>query len=157
MHNEQVLPLILILLVALPVAGCVGQAPKVAGNTTPLVVSEAAGLHQQGLTAYIQGNYTEALDLYNQAIAADPGYVTAWMNKGNVLLQMNRSQEAIDAYDHALSLDRNLSVVWNRRGEALMTTGNYSAALDSFDTALRIDPDLVQAAANRELALKKLQ
>ena len=31
----------------------------------------------------INGNYTEALDLYNMAIAADPGYTRAWIDKGN--------------------------------------------------------------------------
>ena len=39
-------------------------------------------------------DYASALDYYNQSLAADPKYIRAWIDKGNVLVRMNRTDEA---------------------------------------------------------------
>jgi tetratricopeptide (TPR) repeat protein len=120
-------------------------------------VKAAVDLHKAGFNAYIKGNYTTALDLYNQSITADPKYTRAWIEKGNVLVKLNRTAEAISAYDSALALENNLAIVWNSRGEAQMTIGEYAQARDSFDKALTIAPEFPEAKANRDLALAKLK
>lgn len=158
-----VLGLIALLLVTVLSLGCLGNKTETTGTTsspTPLpttAVPAALDLHKQGFAAYSTGNYTAALDLYDRAIAADPGYNRAWIDKGNVLLELNRSAEAIAVYDVVLERNTLVPYVWNNRGKALMAVGNYSAARDSFDRALQIAPEFTEAQENRDRAQKMLQ
>jgi len=123
--------------------------------STPL--GDSADLHQKGFDAYINLDYANALDYYNQSLAADPKYTRAWIDKGNVLVRMNRSAEAVSAYDSALAIDSSIAEVWNLRGKTLMAAGNYTAARDSFDHALQLVPDYREAKDDRNLTLAKLK
>ena len=42
----------------------------------------------------VLGRYEEALEAYEQAIALDPTFPSAWKNKGEVLFQLGRSTES---------------------------------------------------------------
>ena len=152
-----VLAVLALMLVTVLSSGCTGDNAGKNPIMTPAPGPAAVDLHSKGFDAFINGNYTTALDFYNQAITADPKYTRAWMDKGNVLVKLNRTSEAISSYDSALALENNLAIVWNSRGEALMTIGNYTEARDSFDKALQIAPEFATAKANRDLALAKLK
>jgi tetratricopeptide (TPR) repeat protein len=155
--NGIVLVVIAIMLVIVLSSGCTENNAGANPVMTPAPVPAAVDLHKKGFDAYINGNYTTALYFYNQSIAADPKYTRAWMDKGNVLVKLNRTSEAISSYDSALALENDLAIVWNDRGEALMTIGNYTEARDSFDKALQIAPEYANAKANRDLALAKIK
>jgi tetratricopeptide (TPR) repeat protein len=152
-----VLAVLAIMLVTVLSAGCTGDNTDTNPVMTPAPVPAAVDLHSKGFDAYIKGNYTTALDLYTQSITADPRYTRAWMDRGNVLVKLNRTTEAISSYDSALALENNLASVWNSRGEALMTIGKYAEARDSFDKSLQIAPEYATALANRDLADAKLK
>ena len=160
MRRSGIIPAVLaLMLVAVLSVGCTGNNTETT-ETYPLLtppVQAAADLHMKGFEAYENGNYAAALDLYNQSIAADPGYMRAWMDKGNALMQLNRSAEAIAAFDVVLAHEDYVPNVWNSRGKALMATGNYSAARDSFDQALQQAPDFIEAKENLDLVLEKMQ
>jgi tetratricopeptide (TPR) repeat protein len=138
-------------------SGCTGNNAVTHPVTTPTQVPAAVNLHSKGFDSYIKGDYSTALDYFNQSITADPTYTRGWIEKGNVLVKLNRTSEAISSYDSALALENDLALVWNNRGEALMTSENYSEARDSFDKALKIAPDYAKAKENRELVLAKLK
>ena len=156
MHGKEIgLAILFLLLVSIGSSGCMGNSTGTEKYTTPTPIPAAVDFHKKGFDAYIQGNYTEALNFYNQSVTADPKYARAWMDRGLVLADLNRTDEAVSSYDAALSIDNNVAIVWNDRGVALMTMGNYTAALESFDKALEIAPDFAEAKENRNLALKK--
>jgi tetratricopeptide (TPR) repeat protein len=142
-------------------AGCINSNSATNSANQPAMTPQANAaaieLHTEGFAAFTNGNYQAALDFYNQSIAADPKYTRAWMDKGNTLIFLNRTEEAISAYDSALALDKDLALVWNSRGEALMKLGRYSEARDSFDKALQVAPDFALAKVNRNLTLSKLK
>jgi tetratricopeptide (TPR) repeat protein len=148
--------LLLLLLMAMS-SGCVNSNTADQPIITPTPGAAAMGLFDAGFNAYTNGNYETALDDYNKAIAAEPKYVRAWIEKGNVLRRLNRSEEAVSAYDSALALESDLAIVFNSRGEALMTLGRYTEARDSFDKALKIAPGYAKAQENRNLTLAKLK
>jgi tetratricopeptide (TPR) repeat protein len=81
----------------------------------------------------------------------------SWIEKGNVLISLNRTEEAISAYDSALTLNNDLPRIWNLRGEAQLTLGRYEEALDSFDKALKIAPEYAPAKENRNITLTKMK
>jgi tetratricopeptide (TPR) repeat protein len=155
--NGIVLAVLALMLVTVLSSGCTGNKTETNAGLTHTPVPAAVDLHKQGFEAYSNGNYTSALDFYNRSIAADSNYTRAWMDKGNVLMRLNRTKEAILVYDVVLARENDLAIVWNSRGEALMTIGNYTEARDSFDKALQIAPEYAQAKANRDLALAKIK
>lgn len=160
--NHIVLAVLALMLITVLSSGCTGdKAQPNPPQTNPVLtrapVSSAVDLDSKGFDAFIKGNYSIALDFYNQSITADRKYTRAWINKGNVLVKLNRTSEAISSYDSALALENNLAIVWNSRGEALMTMGNFTEARDSFDKALQFAPEYAKAKENRDLALAKLK
>ena len=163
--NQIVLAVLALMVVTVLFSGCTGNnaQPNTQTNvqTNPVMtrapVASAVDFTKKGFDAFIKGNYTTALDLYNRSISADPKYTRAWIEKGNVLVKLNRTSEAISSFDSALALENNLAIVWNSRGEALMTMGNFTQARDSFDKALQFAPEYAVAKANRDLALSKLK
>lgn len=162
MHKRSiVLAVCAIMLVIVLSSGCTSATSKqpACPNCTVVLTpkTNAVDLHDKGFDAYINRDYASALDFYNKSLVADPKYTRAWIDKGNVLIKMNRTVEGIAAYDSALALESNLPELLNMRGEALMATGNYTAALDSFDQALKLVPDFPKAKENRNLTLTKLK
>ena len=155
--HEIVLAVLALMLATVLIAGCTGNNADTTPAMTPAPVPAAVDLHKKGFDAYINGDYANALDLYTQSVTADPKYTRAWMDKGNVLVKLNRTSEAIASYDAALALENNLANVWNSRGEALMTLGRYAEARDSFDKALQLAPEYALAKANRDIATAKLK
>jgi tetratricopeptide (TPR) repeat protein len=157
MHGKGIILIVLaLILITLLSSGCTGNKSDTNPELTH-AAPKAVDLHKQGFDAYSNGNYSLALDLYNQAIAADSNYTRAWMDKGDVLMQLNRYEEAISVYDVVLAREDYLPEVWNSRGEAMMATGNYTAANESFNNAIKLAPEYTKAKENRDLALKKLQ
>jgi tetratricopeptide (TPR) repeat protein len=155
--DSKGLTLSVLILVTVMSCGCINNTSVTSGFTTSTLVPEAIKLHNTGFDAYVKGDYPTALDYFNQSIAADSNYTRAWIDKGNVLVRLNRSEEAVMAYDTALTQDNGLAVVWNKRGEALMISKKYTAARDSFARALELAPDFAEAKENRETVLKKME
>ena len=63
------------------------------------------------LTAYAQGNYAEALSLYEKAIQMNPKLPASYTYAGDALSQLGRKEEAITAYETCLSLWQGDEVV----------------------------------------------
>jgi tetratricopeptide (TPR) repeat protein len=151
---------IALMFIAVLTSGCVANTSEKQTSLTPTTQTpsaKAADLREKAFDAYINRNYSTALDFYNQSLSADPTYIIAWIGKGDVLVRMNRTSEAISAYDSALAINGEVPEFWNKRGEALMTLGRYTEARDSFDKALKIAPEYAQAKENRNLTLAKLK
>jgi tetratricopeptide (TPR) repeat protein len=148
---------IFVLLITVTGCGCINNTSDKSQIITPTPLPAAENLHDKGFDAYLKGDYIMALNFYNQSLAADPKYTRGWVDKGNVLMRLNRTEDAIAAFNIALAQDDRLPQVWNSRGEALMTVGNYTMALKSFDKSLEIAPEYPQAIKNRNLTLQKLK
>lgn len=138
-------------------AGCINNTSEKQQIVTPTPSATAVALFYKGFDAYIEGNYTTALQFYNESISSDPKFTRAWEAKGDVLVRLNRTSEAISAYDSALALESTVPEIWNSRGEALMIQGRFTEAVDSFEKALQIAPNYTAAKENKDLALAKLK
>jgi tetratricopeptide (TPR) repeat protein len=156
-HERILLALQALMLAAVLISGCTMNIPGTNSIITPVPVPAAVDLNEQGFRAFVAGNHTLALDFYNQSIAVDPKYTRAWINKGDVLVRLNRTSEAVSSYDSALGLENNLAIVWNSRGEAMMAEGDYTGAYESFNKSLQIAPEYVKAKENRNLAKEKMK
>ena len=116
-----------------------GWASAAAGNSTAELAFE------QGLSAFEEGKWGEALTYFDQAIIADPTYATAYHYRGTALLQLNQPEEAIKALEKAKSLDPNTVDVYLDLGTAYQKMGRLNDALAAFKEEVKRHPDSAQA------------
>ena len=58
---------------------------------------------------HMAGDHEAALSIYDEAIAAEPGFGPTYANRGILLDTMGRHEEALADYEHALELDPELA------------------------------------------------
>ena len=82
----------------------------------------------------------------------------AWnfINKANVLINLERFSEALEASEEAIRLAPNIALGWNNKAAALDNLGRYLEALEASDEAIRLDPNLALAWYNKGVALTGL-
>lgn len=137
-------------------------------------------LNLANLIAKNQTRLEEADMLYRQAISMRSDYTQAYINRGDVLLKLNRTKEAQEVYERALFYDTdNPDIYYNvstihpysfihlilffifsyiplKLGVVLLEQGKHSQALAYLDKALEFDPDHEQALLNSAILLQEL-
>lgn len=101
-----------------------------------------------GLLNHQRGRYSFALVCYEKAVAAQPDYLSAYLNLGSVMLLMNWEEEAISLYQGILKQFPQHAELHNKLGYAMQQQGDRAAALEQYQTALRLEPNLFQAHQN---------
>ncbi len=97
----------------------------------------------------------EADLLYRQAISMRSDYVQAYINRGDVLIKMNRTDEAQEVYEHALTFDAENPDLYYNLGVVYIEQGKPNQALAFFDRTLELNPDHVQALMNSAILIQE--
>jgi tetratricopeptide (TPR) repeat protein len=79
------------------------------------------------------------------------------LNRGAMLLQLQRPREALTAFDKAIAAGVAQALAWFNRGVALTALSRPDEALAAYDEALLLQPDYTDAFINRGLVLESLQ
>jgi len=108
--------------------------------------NDAQAWIDQGRQQFSVWQFAEALDSFEQAIAADPTHAEAWNGKAVALRNLNRVEEAQSALDRALELDPNLPRAWFNKGLLLEENLNRpTEAADCYRRAFQLQLDLTEA------------
>ncbi|KIH53220.1 tetratricopeptide repeat protein [Ancylostoma duodenale] len=91
-------------------------------------------------SAYSEGRYTEALECYEQAIAARPDNAILFANYAAILLRLDRVDEALKNADHAIALDPKWAKAYYRRGEALRRQNAFLPSVVALSEGVALDP-----------------
>ncbi|KAK6630013.1 hypothetical protein RUM44_005470 [Polyplax serrata] len=83
-------------------------------------------------------------------------YTQAYINRGDILLKLNRTKETQEVYERALSYDSNNPGIYYNLGVVFLEQGKASQALAYLDKALEFDPDHEQALLNSAILLQEL-
>jgi len=127
---------------------------EVAATYAAQPLSRAEELNDEGFERHHAGAYQDAIPLHDQAIATEPRFSLAWVNKGIALKNLGRLDEAIECYDQVIQeIDAEYKKAWHNKGVALMEKGELEAATECFDRALEIDPEYEAARRAREACL----
>ncbi|XP_023239347.1 transmembrane and TPR repeat-containing protein CG4050-like [Centruroides sculpturatus] len=97
----------------------------------------------------------EADSLYKQAISMRADYIQAYINRGDILVRLNRTEEAREVYKKALKFDSNNPDLYYNLGVVLLEQGRSSEALQYFDKALKLDPGHEQALMNSAILIQE--
>jgi tetratricopeptide (TPR) repeat protein len=82
--------------------------------------------------AAAQGRHREAIDCFDRAIAADPGYATAHYNRAVALMALGQTDDAISGFSRACSLDPQYYDAHRALGFLWLSKGELDRALDHF-------------------------
>merc|ERR1712242_248285 len=90
------------------------------------------------------------------AIAMRSDYIQAYINRGDVLLRMNRSQEALNIYQEALKIDANNADVHYNLAVVALEQQKPDLDMKYLDKALDIDPNHPEALLNSAIVIQEL-
>lgn len=104
-----------------------------------------------------QGNYEEALHLYDHALEANKEFALAYFGKGNVYAAMRDDDKAFIAYDYALGFDPNSAEVYTNIGVLRVKRGEMELALQAYEKAIAVEPLFPDAHYNKAVLFTKLK
>jgi tetratricopeptide (TPR) repeat protein len=114
-------------------------------------LGESADLYNLQATILISaGQYDEAIQKCDRALAINPSYSTALVTKGHALQKQGQFQAAEVALRQATTLDPRDSNAWNNLGYILTELGRLEESLPAFEQAVKLDPKNVAARQNRD-------
>ena len=87
-----------------------------------------------------RGKFSNALDICQQALEADPGSAEIYRRVGALAVLLKRPQTAVDAFEIALKLDPTDSVALCNMGAALRDLGRTDEARLRLETSVRANP-----------------
>ena len=97
----------------------------------------------------------EADFLYRQAISMRSDYTQAYINRGDILIKLNRTKEAQEVYERALSYDNTNADIYYNLGVVLLEQGRHKQALAYLNRALDFDPEHSQALLNSAMLIQE--
>ncbi|HTS19728.1 MAG TPA: tetratricopeptide repeat protein [Verrucomicrobiae bacterium] len=100
-----------------------------------------------------EGNVSDAIVHYEQALQSKPVYAEAHGNLANALYREGRIEEAIAHYEQALRSKPDYAEAHCNLGMALARQGRLTEATEHFEQAVRIKPDYATAQYNLGIAL----
>ncbi|HEY8354497.1 MAG TPA: tetratricopeptide repeat protein [Methylophilaceae bacterium] len=101
-----------------------------------------------GVALENQQKFSEAEQVYRQAIAIDSRVAEIHFNLGVVLGQLGRNEEAIASYRKAVMLRPNLAPAYFNLGFALQQAGRLDEAVAAYRRATQIEPGFYEAHGN---------
>lgn len=101
-----------------------------------------AGAHLSRGIAYLhKGQYDDALEDFDQAIALNPNHSATYVQLGYVYHLKNDLKKSLTDYDRALQLDGKNPQAFRCRGDALASSGQLEKAVGDYTCALSLSKD----------------
>ena len=88
------------------------------------------------------GNYEEALQIFDELLSEHTEYKEAHLAKAITLLKMEWFGESRESFNRAIGLDNQYAQAYANRGILNDNVGQYEAALHDYRKALKLNPEL---------------
>ena len=86
------------------------------------------GLFNKGAALGDLGNYTQAIQYYDNVLAIDPNNVNALINKGAALGNLGNHTQAIQYFDNVLAIDpNNVNALINKGARSRQFRQSYAS------------------------------
>jgi tetratricopeptide (TPR) repeat protein len=118
--------------------------------------NDAKRLLALGNKAIAQGDYDEAIAIFQDLIKLSPRHAIALNNLGSALFNVGRYKEAEACFYRAIKVKADYADPHSNLGNLLLLRGYFADAEKSFRYALKINPRFVDARNNLGLALANL-
>ena len=144
----------------LPKASSSSSSPSTSSSSAPQYARVAPNhlnvfLNLATLISKNGSRLEEADSLYRQAISMRSDYTQAYINRGDVLIKLNRTAEAQAVYEKALTFEEDNADLLYNMGVVMLSQNKVSQALWYLDRALESDPDHPQALLNSAILIQE--
>ncbi|XP_042007309.1 serine/threonine-protein phosphatase 5-like [Salvia splendens] len=122
--------------------------------------SRAEEFKVQANEAFKAHKYSQAIDLYTQAIELNKDNAVYWANRAFAHTKLEEYGSAIQDASSAIEIDPKYSKGYYRRGAAYLAMGKFKEALKDFQQVKRLcpnDPDAAKKLKECEKAVMKLK
>ena len=96
------------------------------------------GMMQAHLLSHLDKN-TEALELYNKALAEEPNDLDGWFEKSEILQELEKYDEALKACEQGLKIDPDDGDLLGQKGSVLLDLKKPKEALSYFEQSVQSD------------------
>lgn len=96
-----------------------------------------------------KGQTDLALRYFSRAIALQPDYKEALINRSDIYRQQGKIDSAIADCNHVLQFEKDFSGAYMNRGIAFCIAGKFDSAMTDFNTVLKMDSTNSKAYGNR--------
>ncbi len=121
-----------------------------------LGMSDATAYMRLGGSSSALGRYDVAVDFYNQALAAQPGFAEAYYHQAEAMMLDDKTEAAITSYDQAITANPNYFEAHQGISIAFAKSDRLEASLRACDEALRLRPTDEGANLQRRLIVQKI-
>lgn len=114
---------------------------------------EAGKLYNDGNQKLKSGNYTGAVDSYDQALAIEKDY-RIYYQKGIALKKLKKLDDAKTAFEESLKQKPDFEAAYNALGGVYFSMGNYEKAVENFEKVVKTsDNAKVKNAVKKNLSI----
>ncbi len=92
----------------------------------------------QGLQFFSQGEYEQALTVFNAALELDDQQPSLWANVGNAHSKLNQNEQAIEAYQKAIDLAPEDPTLYQNMGGLYASMGDTEKARELYQQAVSL-------------------
>ena len=103
----------------------------------------------RGTAFFNLGDNQRAMISFTQASEISPDDYRAWMNLGNIHVQVRQFPAALSNYNRAIGLNGGIGKLYMNRGNVQFQQKNYKEAILDFTSAIEIDSSDFQPWFNR--------
>ncbi|MEM7372079.1 MAG: tetratricopeptide repeat protein [Bacteroidota bacterium] len=118
---------------------------------------KAEKLFVKGRTLFETGDYTAAIDMFNQVVELDENHTMVFEMRGDAFYELGRYREALADYRDASRIHPENAELRNNMGVVAAQLGMYAAASSYFNEALEINPEHETARENLTKAQRRAQ
>ena len=118
--------------------------------------NDAAELFRIALLLQSRGEFSKAIELYNNVLAIEPDVPEVHNNLGIALLESGRLDDAVVSYRRALLIKPDFAAAYNNLGTAQRRMGLLPDALESYSHAVSFIPEFADAHNNIGNVLRDL-
>ncbi len=114
---------------------------------------DAGKLYNEGNQKLKAGDYTSAIQSYDQALAIEKDY-RIYYQKGIALKKLNKFDDAKDALEASLKEKNDFEAAYNALGGVYFNMGNYENAINNFEKVLKsTSNENVKSAVKKNLSI----
>jgi tetratricopeptide (TPR) repeat protein len=103
-----------------------------------------------------QGNYSDALALYDRMLGVSRNNVIIMIGKAYALARIGDITQSINLFEEAIRIDTNYADAWYNLGVLYFSQGKLLDALHAYQKATDLDPDNAKSFVNKGVTLRKL-
>ncbi len=127
--------------------------------------SDVAKKYPRSYTAYLnlgndrqdKGNFAEAVQLYDKALAIKPNLALGLYNRGTAKYALQDLGGALADYSEALEINAKNYDIWNNLAGTKFQLKDYRGAIEGYTRAIELKKDFVDAYRNRGLCYSQLK